>query len=106
MFAEEFGNNNPFTYDDIFSGNFTGKSPAFGWAAGASHTHTHTHKHTHIHTHTHTHTSIFLNFFPVSETNKFHYFDQYFNLILRDADSEDEELLINNITAVSNFLPF
>ena len=37
----------------------------------------------------------------VSETNKFHYFDQYFNLLLRDADSGEEELLVNNITVVS-----
>ena len=37
----------------------------------------------------------------VSETNKFHYFDEYFNLLLRDADSGGEELLVNNITLVS-----
>ena len=37
----------------------------------------------------------------VLETNKFHYFDEYFNLLLRDADSGGEELLVNNITVVS-----
>ena len=47
-----------------------------------------------------------LNLFPISETNKFHYFDQYFNLVLGVADSGNEELLINNITVVSNFLLF
>ena len=34
FFAEESLNTSPFTFDDIFSGNYSARSPAFTWAGG------------------------------------------------------------------------